>query len=92
MNPGPPSFALDFPRDPGLDALVAAFTRGDYARVRRDGPGVVASSASPEVRAAAEELMARTRPDPLSAVFFGLAAALLLVLSVYWWWKAGGRS
>lgn len=92
MNADPPSFIEGLPRDPALDALVAAFVRGDYARVRRDGPGIVASAASPDVRAAAAEVMARTRPDPMSAAFFGLAAALLVLLSVYWWWKAGGRS
>lgn len=91
LDLGTPSFAEGFPRDPALDALVAAFARGDYARVRRDGPAIVASSAPPEVRAAAGVLMARTRPDPLSVVFFALAAALLVVLSGYWWWKAGGR-
>ncbi len=89
--PPSPPFALAFPRDPVLDALVDAFARGDFGRVRADAPGVIAAAASPEVRAAAEELVARTRPDPLAKWFFALAAALLVFLSAYWEWKAGGH-
>ncbi len=87
-----PAFAAAFPRDPELDPLVAAFARGDFARVRRDARRLIASTVSPGVRAAAVELLARTGPDPLSSVFFALTAALLVFLSVYWWWRAGGRS
>jgi hypothetical protein len=84
-----PLFARGYPRDAALDALVGAFVRGDFGRVRRDAPPVILDGSSPEVRAAAEDVLARTRPDPLSRVFFALTAALLLFLSVYWWWKAG---
>lgn len=86
-----PSFAASFPRDPALDALVVAFARGDFRRVRRDGPLLARSAASPDVRAAALTLVDRTRPDPLALVFFGLATALLVFLSAYWWWRAGAR-
>jgi hypothetical protein len=84
-------FAEAFPREPELDALVAAFERGDFRTVHRQAPRLVADASKPaDVKAAAEELLARTGPDPTSAVFFGLTAVLLAVLSAYWWWRAGG--
>jgi hypothetical protein len=83
-----PSFAEGFPSDPALAALLAAFARGDFGRVRRDAPALIANASSPDVRAAAEELLLRTRPDPLTQVFFLLTGALLVFLSVYWWWRA----
>jgi hypothetical protein len=86
-----PGFAHAFPREPKLDALVAAFERGDFGKVHREAPRLVGDPvAADDVRAAAAELLARTRPDPLSLVFFGLAALLLGVLTAYWSWKAGG--
>ena len=90
MSRDRPRFVEKLPRDEALDPVVAAFCRGDFARVRRDVPAIAASGASAEVRAAAAELLSRTRPDPLSYLFFGLTAALLVALTGYWWWKAGG--
>jgi hypothetical protein len=78
-----------FPREPSLDALVLAFKRGNFARVRRDAPRVIKGAAADDVKAAAADLLARTKPDPLSYVFFALTALLLVVLSGYWWSKAG---
>jgi len=88
-EPRPP-FAVAYPEDAALDRLVAAFARGDFGRVRQEAPRVIAEAASAEVRAAAADVLARTKPDPLSKVFFALTALLLLFLSAYWWWKAGG--
>lgn len=79
-----PAFARDFPRVPELDALVDAFVRGDYARVRAEGPKLAAGPLAPEVRVAARALVERTAPDPLATWLFVLAAALVLVLSGYW--------
>jgi hypothetical protein len=79
-----PAFARDFPRVPELDALVDAFVRGDYARVRTEGPKVAAGEHAQDVRVAAQTLVARTAPDPLAIWLFVLAGALVLVLSGYW--------
>lgn len=82
---GIPAFALDFPADPALQALVAAFEQGDYARVRRDAPALVKSTESVAVRKATRMLLKRIEPDPL-AVYLLAAAALLLTFLAFWYW------
>jgi hypothetical protein len=79
-----PEFARDFPEEPRLDALVRAFAEGDYARVRRDVPDLVKTAESEAVKRAAEELVRRTKADPLMVWLLVLTGALLLALSVYW--------
>jgi anti-sigma factor RsiW len=79
-----PAFARDFPRDPELDALVAAFSAGDFARVRGEAPRVIASSADDAVKRAAETLVTRTKPDPIAALLVGVTAVLLVALSAWW--------
>lgn len=79
-----PSFARGFPSTPALDGLVEAFERGDYARVRADGPRVAESAQDGDVRRAVQTLIARTKPDPLAVWLLALAGVLLVVLSVYW--------
>jgi hypothetical protein len=83
-TPTRPSFARDFPREPGLDALVEAFARGNYARVRAEAVSLAASSGAEDVRRAAQELLARTKPDPMALGLLALTGALLVVLSTYW--------
>ena len=82
---GVPAFALNFPDDPALHALVAAFEQGDYARVRRDAPALVQQTDSAEVRKAARELVKRLDPDPL-AVSLLAGTALLLAFLAFWYW------
>jgi len=79
-----PSFASDFPRVPELDALVDAFERGDYARVRAEGPKLASSAEDAAVRAAASTLVDRTRPDRLAVGLVALTGVLLVALSAYW--------
>jgi hypothetical protein len=79
-----PAFAHDYPRDPDLDALVAAFDRGDYATVRRRAPAVASGAADPRVERAAQDLLRRISPDPLSRLLVLIAAALLVFLSVWY--------
>jgi len=77
-----PSFARDFPRTPEVDALVDAFARGDYARVRAAAPDVERSE-DPATRDAARMLVDRTRPDPLVLVLLGIATALFVVIAAW---------
>jgi hypothetical protein len=84
MSDRRPAFARDFPRTPALDALVDAFARGDYARVRNEGPKLAASADDENIRGAARTLVARTNPDRLALWLLVLAGALLAILSGYW--------
>ena len=81
---GFPRFAKSFPRDPELDALVAAFARGDYAAVREGAPRLASRTSDEEVKRAATLLRERIEPEPASKVLFLIAAALLVVLTAWW--------
>lgn len=85
-SPGRPKggeFSRDFPEDPELARLVAAFDRGDYRLVRRDAPKLASSAPQPRVRRAAEELLRRIDPDPLAVTLIVVPVVLLLFL-VFW--------
>jgi hypothetical protein len=86
-----PAFAREFPRDPELDALVAAFTAGNFARVRGEAPRVIASSSNDAVKRAVETLVTRTKPDPMAALLVGVTAVLLVALSAWWITHDGPR-
>jgi hypothetical protein len=79
-----PSFARDFPRDPELDALVEAFAKGNYARVREEAPKLAKKAESEEVRRAAKVLRERLEPDPLAKSLLLLTAALLVAISSWY--------
>jgi hypothetical protein len=78
-----PVFLLDFPADPELEGLIAAFEAGNYAEVRRLSSGVAERAKDPDVRAAALELRRRIDPDPLSTYIVLISAVLLLFLLVW---------
>jgi len=84
-----PPFAQEFPRDPALDALVDAFARGDYERVRSGALELVRSSGDEAIAHAARTLLDRTRPDPTAVALLLMAALLLLVVAA--WWMTHGR-
>lgn len=84
-----PSFSEPFPRTPELDALVDAFARGDYARVRAEAPALDKDE-DDAVRAAARTLVERTEPDPLAVRLVWITAALLAVLAG--WWMVYGKA
>jgi len=85
-----PTFARAFPASPALDALVDAFARGDYARVRAEAPALEKSSDDEAIRAAARTLVERTRPDPLAVRLLVATGVLLLVLTG--WWVVHGKA
>jgi hypothetical protein len=79
-----PSFARLFPDDARIDALLHAFARGDYAAVQRDGRSLAREADDEAVRKAAQVIVDRTRPDPLTRTLLVLAALLLAALSAWW--------
>ncbi|AKV03837.1 hypothetical protein AKJ09_10500 [Labilithrix luteola] len=81
---GFPAFAKNFPADPELDALVVAFTNGNYAEVRARAPKLAASATDAAVREAAKTLEDRTKPDEAAKMLFLFAGALLAFLTVWW--------
>jgi hypothetical protein len=81
-----PAFAIGWPRDAELTALVTAFEAGDYARVRREAPALAQRTEDRDVRRAARELAKRLDPDPV-AVYMLAAAAMLLVFLAGWYWS-----
>lgn len=78
-----PRFLLRFPQDQSLEALIAAFEAGNYARVREDAPKLARSTERLDVKAAAEELLRRIEPDPLLKFLLGVAAALFVLVVAY---------
>ena len=88
---GFPSFARDFPNDPELGSLVAAFAAGDYAAVRKGAPALASKTTDEHVKRAAELLRSRIEPDPTSRLFFALTAALLVFLMAWWATHDGKR-
>jgi hypothetical protein len=79
-----PSFAKDFPRTPALDQLVEAFARGDFARVRSEGPRLAESTDDAAVREAARALVDRTAPDRLAVGLLIVTGVLLATMTGYW--------
>ncbi len=79
---GRPLFARTYPRHADLDALVDAFERGNYARVRLEAPALAGRAEDPAVKRAAEDLFKRIQPDFVSKTLL-VIAALLLVFFAY---------
>ena len=82
--PAPPAPAAPAPPPPPPPELVpalAAFERGDFRSATSLARGVLAATPAPstEVRAAANELLARMAPDPW-AVRIAVAALVLLAV------------
>jgi hypothetical protein len=85
-----PVFLLDYPEDPELERLVAAFEAGNYALVRRDAPALAEKTTDPAIKAAALELRERIEPDPL-AKYLLFVSALLLVLLTIWAYRTAAH-
>lgn len=78
-----PRFLLQFPEDPELARLSAAFEAGNYALVRAEAEKLAERSENPAIRAAALELRRRIDPDPLAKYLLGLTAALFVALAYF---------
>ncbi len=78
-------FARDYPNDPELGHLVAAFESGDYQKVRLEAPKLAESTQDPLVRKAALDLRRRIEPDPVQLYLLGLTLVLLVFLSAWFY-------
>lgn len=78
-----PRFLLDFPDDPELERLIAAFEAGNFALVRRDAERVAESTSDPAVKEAALELRRRIDPDPLAKYLLAISGVLLVILTIW---------
>lgn len=83
LPPLPTRFLSELPPDPELQQITRAFEAGNYAQVRRLAREL--RSSDPEVQAAAQALLARTRPHPLILFLLALAGLILLLISWYAW-------
>lgn len=79
------SFARSFPPSAELDALLDAFDRGNYARVRELAPPLVARADAPEIARAARDVARRVEPDRTVLALLGISIALLAVLAIWFW-------
>src|SRR3954451_10783439 len=78
-----PAFLLTFPRDPKLEALIAAFEEGNFARVRKEAPELARRTSNEAVRRAALELRQRIDPDPLLIIMLLLALSLFTFIVIW---------
>ena len=78
-----PVFLLEYPHDPELERLIAAFEAGNFALIRRDAPELARRTRDEAVRQAALELRRRIDPDPLLLVMLALSMALLVFISLW---------
>jgi len=75
-----PAFLLEFPDDPELELLIAAFEAGDFQRVRVLAPRLAERTTEPAVRRAALELRRRIDPDPLLVLLLVLSFSVFVFL------------
>lgn len=78
-----PAFLLNFPDDPELERLIAAYEAGNYAYVREHASELAERASDPGVRDAALELRQRIDPDPL-VKYLLFAAMTLLAFLIAW--------
>ena len=72
------------PDNSRLSELERAYDAGEYRSVQRAGPALAREASNFEVRASAEALIARTRPDPAMKWLFLLALGVIVAVSAYW--------
>ncbi len=84
-----PRFLLDFPKDPELDKLIAAFESGDYSTTLTGARELAGKSKRRRVREAAMELAHRTQPDPLMKYLLLASVVLLVFLTLHSYFSHG---
>ena len=84
-----PRFLLDFPKDPELEKLIAAFESGDYATTLTGARALADKSKKRRVREAAMELVHRTQPDPLMKYLLLASVVLLVFLTLHSYFSRG---
>lgn len=79
------AFLEDVPDVPELSELVAAFSSGNYARLRRLVRELEARETDPETLDYAHDLVDRTEADPIAKTLLWLSGAffILIVIWVY---------
>jgi len=87
---GRPAFARELPEDPKIEAMLEAFTRGDYAGVRAEAKVIERSASDESIKRAARSLVERTRADPLAITLLALTALLLAFVGGFW--KVHGKA
>ena len=85
-----PAFARNFPKDDALDALVTAFSRGDFRCVREGAPKLAEQSEDHAIQAAARELRRRIDPSPVALYLVALGFMLLVVLYGHYLTRSAG--
>jgi hypothetical protein len=78
-----PLFHDAYPKDDELRALVDAFEAGNFHAVREGAARIVASDKSDDVKAAARDLKARTKPSRAQLALLVITALLVVALSGY---------
>ena len=76
-----PSDPDPLPSDPGLQAAEEHFSEGDFRSARRLAESALRADAA-EVRANAQEILDRMRPDP-AALWMAIGCLVLLSAVVY---------
>lgn len=78
-----PRFLLDFPEDPQLEPLIELFEEGNFYELRKRVKALEQEGPPVAIRAAALELLERTRPDP-SMIWLLLLCLGLFAFIVGW--------
>lgn len=81
-EPRKPAFLSTLPATPEIDELARLFEQGNYAALRKRAKEL-SPAAEPRVQAGIDELVLRTRPEPLLLWIFGLSFVLLVLVTAF---------
>lgn len=89
-TPPRPAFAAGFPQDPRLNALLVAFEKGNFAKVRSEAPRLAEDTDDEAIRAAALELRSRIEPGKVATLLWCIGAMLMVALYGFYLAKQHG--